>query len=264
MNFKKVGHRSLPTFIDRELICRSTTISIGGAAVDGSGRRLASMKGDRADARVCAAYRCQEPARLGGALCGTHQCRLDQGQGLPKWGDILPGDPSGYGNYGELWLTDLGYLCHECGEWFVSVGIHLQRHGLSAAEYRRKHGLRPGQSLRAPVQTPRGPRRSPCPRCGRTYTIHHRICTGCRAITDAAKVPRNRGLTVDEASQLTNATREQLDDLIPLLQAAGVESRVIAATVGRSQHWVSTHYPRRHARAIRQARLDEIRSQSAK
>jgi len=222
------------------------------------------MKGDRADARVCAAYRCQEPARLGGALCGTHQCRLDQGQGLPKWGDILPGDPSGYGNYGELWLTDLGYLCHECGEWFVSVGIHLQRHGLSAAEYRRKHGLRPGQSLRAPVQTPRGPRRSPCPRCGRTYTIHHRICTGCRAITDAAKVPRNRGLTVDEASQLTNATREQLDDLIPLLQAAGVESRVIAATVGRSQHWVSTHYPRRHARAIRQARLDEIRSQSAK
>lgn len=31
--------------------------------------------------------------------------------------------------------------CHECGEWFENLGSHLQRHEISASEYKLRHGL---------------------------------------------------------------------------------------------------------------------------
>jgi predicted transcriptional regulator len=37
--------------------------------------------------------------------------------------------------------------CHECGEWFESLGAHLRWHGIKAAEYKNKHGLRSATKL---------------------------------------------------------------------------------------------------------------------
>jgi len=37
--------------------------------------------------------------------------------------------------------------CHECGKWFDSVGNHIHIHGMSARDYKRKHGLRMKTSL---------------------------------------------------------------------------------------------------------------------
>jgi hypothetical protein len=41
--------------------------------------------------------------------------------------------------------------CHECGGWFVSVGCHVSyAHGISAKQYRVKHGLCSNSSLNGP------------------------------------------------------------------------------------------------------------------
>ncbi|MEU8001612.1 MucR family transcriptional regulator [Catellatospora sp. NPDC049111] len=41
-------------------------------------------------------------------------------------------------------------LCHECGQWKRALGTHAWHvHGLSADDYRRRHGLSTGQSLAA-------------------------------------------------------------------------------------------------------------------
>lgn len=42
--------------------------------------------------------------------------------------------------------------CHECGRWFKSLGHHIAKaHGLSAHEYRERHGIPPGESISAPA-----------------------------------------------------------------------------------------------------------------
>jgi len=63
------------------------------------------------------------------------------------------GQPDGYGGYGYLDVDVDGkrVLCHECGEWFASLGRHLSvTHGISSGEYRAAHGLARGQGLLAP------------------------------------------------------------------------------------------------------------------
>lgn len=68
--------------------------------------------------------------------------------------DLAVGDPSGHGTYGQVTVScdDEYVLCHECGRWKRIVGTHTwYAHGLTAVEYRRRHGLSTGQSLAAPV-----------------------------------------------------------------------------------------------------------------
>ena len=58
------------------------------------------------------------------------------------------GDPSGYGLYGVLDRDWSSVLCHECGRRFASVGSHIVlAHDMTAAEYRREHGLSRSQPL---------------------------------------------------------------------------------------------------------------------
>ena len=58
------------------------------------------------------------------------------------------GSPDGYGRYGVLDLVDRDLVCHECGQAHRHLGLHVYRaHGLSANEYRSRHGLARGRGL---------------------------------------------------------------------------------------------------------------------
>lgn len=52
------------------------------------------------------------------------------------------GDLDGHGHYGVLDDDGESLLCHECGSRFIHLGLHAWRgHGITAAEYRQRHGL---------------------------------------------------------------------------------------------------------------------------
>lgn len=52
------------------------------------------------------------------------------------------GDPDGFGRYGAVDEDVGGLLCHECGERFVHLGLHVYKaHGITAAAFRAAHGL---------------------------------------------------------------------------------------------------------------------------
>lgn len=52
------------------------------------------------------------------------------------------GDQDGHGQYGVLDEDADGLLCHECGDRFAHLGLHVwKRHGVTASEYRETHGL---------------------------------------------------------------------------------------------------------------------------
>mgnify|MGYP005983134239 CR=1 FL=1 len=52
------------------------------------------------------------------------------------------GERDGFGRYGILDEDSAGLLCHECGERFGHLGLHVwRRHGVRAREYREAHGL---------------------------------------------------------------------------------------------------------------------------
>ena len=65
------------------------------------------------------------------------------------------GDLDGYGRYGMLDTDGERILCHECGQWKKSVGAHLASHGMTAVEYRERHGLARGTPLVAPATSAR-------------------------------------------------------------------------------------------------------------
>ncbi|MDP9792615.1 hypothetical protein J2S43_001127 [Catenuloplanes nepalensis] len=71
---------------------------------------------------------------------------------------LSPGDPDGHGQWAQLTVSDDGQqlLCHECGLWKRAFGTHAWYvHGLSAADYRARHGLSTGQSLASPASQQR-------------------------------------------------------------------------------------------------------------
>ncbi|MEU4607455.1 MucR family transcriptional regulator [Kribbella sp. NPDC023972] len=58
------------------------------------------------------------------------------------------GDVDGHGRHGMLEETDDGLVCHECGRAFPNLGLHAWRgHGMTAAQYREKHGLQRRRGL---------------------------------------------------------------------------------------------------------------------
>ena len=88
---------------------------------------------------LCSVASCDR-AQVARGLCLLHYKR--QRTGKPLEGPATRvGDPDGYGTYGVLDRGDDGVLCHECGEWYRSLGAHSRLvHGMTAAEYRAAHG----------------------------------------------------------------------------------------------------------------------------
>jgi hypothetical protein len=71
---------------------------------------------------------------------------------------MRPGDPDSFATFAELTITADGerVVCHECGNEQRAVGIHAWwSHGITAAEYRTRHGLSTGRSLASPVSSAR-------------------------------------------------------------------------------------------------------------
>ena len=70
----------------------------------------------------------------------------DLGEREPR--GLSVGDADGHGRYGVLEETDEGMLCVECGWAGRHLGLHAFRaHGLSADDYRTRHGLRRRRGL---------------------------------------------------------------------------------------------------------------------
>lgn len=52
------------------------------------------------------------------------------------------GDLDGRGRFGTVEETEDGLVCHECGKASAHLGLHAFRgHGITAADYRRQHGV---------------------------------------------------------------------------------------------------------------------------
>ncbi|MBB1514295.1 MucR family transcriptional regulator [Tessaracoccus sp. MC1627] len=150
-----------------------------------------------------------------------------------------------------------GVLCHECGQRFASLGIHLARaHELRVRVYRDRHGIADEESL-AVVSAGRPRRRAhPCGRCGTILTVPGKLCDDCRvtrlvelenrqaALAEPRPVKaRWRRLTGEERDDLLRAAPEEVGSLIAALQRSRVTSAEIAAVLGRSQKWMRAPIP---------------------
>ncbi len=204
----------------------------------------------------CGAFGCM--TLTAGPLCVFHARRVKRGLGLPTAADLRVGDPSGRGVWGRVDRTAEGVLCHECGQRFASLGIHLARsHELTVRVYRDRHGIADEESL-AVVSAGRPRRRPhPCGRCGTILTVPGKLCDDCRAtrLTElenrqtALAEPRPvkarwRRLTGEERDDLLRAAPEETPSLIASLQRSRVTSAEIAAVLGRSQKWMARNHPR--------------------
>lgn len=57
------------------------------------------------------------------------------------------GSPDGHGRYGILDDDGDRVMCHECGRWYANLAAHAAVHGLSARQYKLRHGLPLSRSL---------------------------------------------------------------------------------------------------------------------
>ena len=57
------------------------------------------------------------------------------------------GSPDGHGRYGILDDDGDRVMCHECGRWYAKLAAHAAVHGLSARQYKLRHGLPLSRSL---------------------------------------------------------------------------------------------------------------------
>ena len=191
-------------------------------------------------------------------LCIFHARRVRRGLGLPTVDDLRVGDRSGHGVWGRVDRTAEGILCHECGQRFASLGIHLARaHELTVRVYRDRHGIHDEESL-AVASAGRPRRRAhPCGRCGTILTVPGKLCDECRvtrlvelenrqaALAEPRPVKaRWRRLTGVERDDLLRAAPEEVGSLIASLQRSRVTSAEIAAVLGRSQKWMARTHPR--------------------
>lgn len=82
-------------------------------------------------------------------LCRPHYRRA--AKGLPLGDGRRRGDRSGHGRYGHVDVADGRLLCHDCGRWYVALGVHIgMTHDGGVRAYRLTHGLTMSQSLVAP------------------------------------------------------------------------------------------------------------------
>ena len=221
-------------------------------------------------APVCVAYRCGEPALPGGQLCRAHQRRLNRGNGLPTSIEKFPGDPSGYGTYGTIDLTEQGALCHECGRRFAGLGIHVARsHPITMKEYRAIHGIPTSAPILLPPRADGLPRRRshPCRRCGTELLVPGKLCATCSdqrlqhlaeqralAAEPRPRKQRYRHLTETETQALRDATPAELATLVPALQNDRVTSQEIGRALGHGPGWMITHFPQRTQRRKQQGK----------
>lgn len=195
----------------------------------------------------CVAHRCSEPAGSSG-LCRRHRRRLETGGGLPTANELAKGDPSGHGQFMILDVSELGVLCHECGQRFAALGNHARRsHSLTADQYRAKHGIEGSLALRDRT----GRRRPhPCSRCGEVLTSPAKLCDRCRAHRlrkkqqQPARRPRWRPLTEAERMDLVKTSADALAPLITRLQEDRVPSRAIGEVIGLSARQMASQFPR--------------------
>lgn len=98
---------------------------------------------------------CEEPVWARG-LCRRHYRRAARGLVLdPDDGRQVGVTPSGHGLWGVLTESGGRLLCHECGRWYVALGVHVgMRHG-SVRDYRLTHGLTMSTPLAAPALSQR-------------------------------------------------------------------------------------------------------------
>ncbi|MFG1918076.1 hypothetical protein [Micromonospora sp. NPDC048898] len=139
----------------------------------------------------------------------------------------VPGDPDGYGRWAQLDASEDGQAlrCHDCGDWKRALGTHAwYAHGITAAEYRQRHGLSTGQSLASPatlqrfaampqaqagstgrqaLETNRDPDRA---RAAMTREGQHRPQLTTKRAQIAARVRQGRQLTAAEVDALAQAT----------------------------------------------------------
>lgn len=71
----------------------------------------------------------------------TRKIRI--GKYVFDYADKAPFVPSGKSLQGVLEIDPAAQTirCHECGDWFLALGVHLRGHGLSVRDYKIKHGL---------------------------------------------------------------------------------------------------------------------------
>lgn len=206
----------------------------------------------------CVAFGCE--TQTAGQLCRFHARRLKRGLGLPTEKDPRVGDPSGHGLWGLVDRAEGGLRCHECGQRFANLGIHLARtHNLSARLYRDRHGIPDEESLAVPSKPGQPQRRPhPCRRCGTVLTVPGKLCAECRlerereredrriarAMPKPPRRQRWRALTDDERHQLLTVPAEDARPLIEALQRSRVTSAEIAQVLGHSPGWMVRHHPR--------------------
>lgn len=88
---------------------------------------------------------------LAKGLCRLHYSRGRRQRPMTDPDIDRLGDPDGYGRYGSIDVVHDLLLCHECGRSFAHLGLHAWRgHGVSADDYRERHGLPRRTGLVAP------------------------------------------------------------------------------------------------------------------
>ena len=176
----------------------------------------------------CGAFGCV--TETAGPLCVFHARRVRRGLGLPTVDDLRVGDPSGQGVWGRVDRTAEGVLCHECGQRFASLVIHLARaHELTVRVYRDRHGIADEESL-AVVSAGRPRRRPhPCGRCGTILTVPGKLCDDCRA-TRSIELENRRAAVAEPRPVKARWRRLTGEERDALLRAALRDNRPMAAS----------------------------------
>jgi hypothetical protein len=162
------------------------------------------------------------------------------------------GDRDGHGRWAQLDVSEDGesLLCHECGQWKRALGTHAwYRHGITAAQYRQRHGLSSGQSLASPasqqrfaalpqaqegstgrraLETHRDPDRA---RAAMTDEGQRRAQLRATRARTGARARQGRALTPDEVAEL--ATAADVDTWAHTAQRL-VDDGVRQAEIGRA------------------------------
>lgn len=186
------------------------------------------------------------------------------------------GEPDGHGRWATIDVSNDEELvcCHECGEWLRTIGTHAwYRHGLTAPEYRRRHGLSTGQSLAAPATRMRmsqRPQIQPGSAGARALAVHrdpdraraamttegqHRPQRAAVRFRTGSTSRRGRELTGRElALLLAETTLDSWARRAQQLVDAGVRQAEIARATGIPAVTVSQRLRRRRAAAVSPSR----------